>query len=303
MIYFPNGNEEISLLKFIGKYQYLNRNDIKYFFSTSSYYRKRISNLITGKYIRRKGTNYVMTKNGARYLKSLNHTYNRLNPNQKYLPRLLFISNFAAFYHNCSTVKFTPSFDIKNNDSYTMTSRRYIGLLNINGTTYLTYKITKEHDKKYISSVIYDIQKEKDYKNIIILVDDISSVQLLDFSFGYNQVLIVEDNETNREKLKYLNSINWPLIIKNEYKKPLLSTYNYCDYIDIRNKLISFFYFIDTEKINRILLFLRENKNKCVDIVCNKEMKTELQNIIPRAKYNVLDLDKLIDRKRNIYYE
>lgn len=303
MIYFPNGNEEISLLKFIGKYQYLNRNDIKYFFSTSSYYRKRISNLITGKYIRRKGTNYVMTKNGARYLKSLNHTYNRLNPNQKYLPRLLFISNLAAFYYNCSTVKFTPSFDIKNNDSYTMTSRRYIGLLNINGTTYLTYKITKEHDKKYISSVIYDIQKEKDYKNIIIFVDDISSVQLLDFSFGYNQVLIVDDNETNRERLKYLNSINWPLIIKNEYKKPLLSAYNYCDYIDIRNKLISFFYFIDTEKINRILLFLRENKNKCVDIVCNKEMKTELQNIIPRAKYNVLDLDKLIDRKRNIYYE
>ena len=39
---FPNGPEEISLLEFISKYQYLDVKDSKYFFNTQKYYKKRI---------------------------------------------------------------------------------------------------------------------------------------------------------------------------------------------------------------------------------------------------------------------
>lgn len=303
LVQFPSGNEEISLLKFIGKYQYLNTNDIKYFFSSNSYYRTRIRNLIKNKYIRRLDSNLIMAKTGAQYLKSINTTYNRTNRNQLYIPRLLFISHLAAFYYNCPTVTFIPSFDIKDTSIYTITSRRYIGILNINGTPYLTYHITKNHDKKYIGSVIYDIQKEKQFKNYIILVEDLSMINLTDFTFGYNQVIIIEDNEINREKLKYLNSVNWPLIIEKEYKNPFISYYNFCDYMDMKDRFINYFYFIDTEKINRVLQFLRESKEKHVDIICSKELKEFLKRIVPRAKYNVIDLEKYIDRKRNIYYE
>ena len=79
LVQFPSGNEEISLLKFIGKYQYLNTNDIKYFFSSNSYYRTRIRNLIKNKYIRKLDSNLIMAKTGAQYLKSINTTYNRTN--------------------------------------------------------------------------------------------------------------------------------------------------------------------------------------------------------------------------------
>ena len=253
--------------------------------------------------IRRTNSTLVLTPTGIQFLKSINSTYNKRNPNLEYRSRLLFLSNFAAYYHNCPTVSFIPSFDIKNHECYTITSRRYIGLLNINGTTYLAYRITKNHDKKYIGSVVYDIERESEYRNYIIFVDDMSLIKLEDFTFGYNQVLIVEDNEQNREKLKYLNSINWYAIINKEYKSPILSWYDYCDYIDIKNRFISFFYFLDIEKTNRILQFLNESKEKHVDIVCSKEIKEKLQKILPRVKYNVLNLGKYIDRKRNIYYE
>ncbi len=46
MSYFSTNENEISLIKFIAKYQYLNVSDAKYFFNSSRYYRNRIKNLI-----------------------------------------------------------------------------------------------------------------------------------------------------------------------------------------------------------------------------------------------------------------
>ena len=72
---------------------------------------------------------------------------------------------------------------------------------------YLAYYISSNRDNKYIKSVIYDIQKERKYKNIIVFVNDIKRININDFAFGYNQVLIIEDTELNREFLKTLHSI------------------------------------------------------------------------------------------------
>lgn len=295
----PNNFEEISLLKFLGKFQYLNLNDTKYFFSSKKYYKKRISNLISKKYIRKNNNNLVLADTGIKYVKSITSEYNRLNRNTRYLPRLLYISNLAAFYYNCETIKFIPSFDLKDRETFTITSRRYIGILKINGIEYLTYHISKFQDNRYISSVIYDIQKEKDYKNIIILVDDITKINTLDFTFGFNQVLIIEDNLENREKLKYLNSVNWPNIIQDNFKNSYISEYNFCDYTNYKSQYISHFYFFDTEKINRIKQFIKGNKN--IDIICDSTVKKKISKEIPDAKYTVISLDKYIDRKRNIY--
>ena len=46
MNYFFNNDEERLLVEFIAKYQYLNVNDAKYFFSSESYYRKRVTSLV-----------------------------------------------------------------------------------------------------------------------------------------------------------------------------------------------------------------------------------------------------------------
>ncbi len=301
---FPNGPEEISLLEFISKYQYLKSTDTKYFFSTQKYYKKRISNLVSKKYLRRIKSNLVLDELGIEFAELFNFEYNKLNRNVKYLPRLLYISHLAAFYHKCNNVKFIPSFDMKEKQEYTTTSRKFIGALGINGIEYLIYYLTEEHTDKYLRLIIYDIQKEKKYKNIIILTNDENRIKTSDFTFGMNQVLVVQDTEENREKLKYLHSINWYNVIKEIYKRSniYLSDYNFCEYTDYKNKFINTFYFFDTEKVNRINYFLKENKDKNADIVCNSQVKERLEKELPNCNYNIIDLEKYID-KEPFYYD
>ena len=302
MNYFPNGEEEISLIRFIAKFQYLNVNDAKYFFSTKKYYKKRITSLVEKKYLKRYKLYLILDELGIEYAKLFGFDYTPISRNKKYFERLLYISNLGAFYYNCDTVNFTPSFAIKDKDMLTSTARRFIGKLDINGIEYLTYHISEEHDNRYQMSVIYDIQKEFKFKNIIVLVDDIKRINLDEFAFGMNHVLVIEDNEENRERLKYLNSVNWNKAIKDSFRnKVCLAEYNFCEYTDYKNKYISTFYFLDTEKINRIKYFLRENKNKNADIICSLDLKPILQKNIPTANYVIVDLEKYVDNKRNVY--
>lgn len=304
MNYFPNNDEEKTLLKFIAKYQYLNVNDTRYFFSTKKYYKKRITNLVSKKFLRRIKSNLILGELGIEFVKLFKYEYNTLNRNKKYLPRLLYISHIAAFYHNCDFVKFTPSFSMKDKNKFTMTSRKFVGILEVCGIIYLTYHITKDHDYKYIRTVIYDIQKEQNFKNIIIFVNDINRITRNDFTFGLNQILIIEDTEENKENLKYLHSIDWYNIIKEKYKKfnICLAEYSFCEYTDYKNKYINTFYFFDTEKINRIIYFLMENKNKDADIICNSQIKKMLIKELPHnCNYHIIDLEKYIEKEKLVY--
>lgn len=60
MNYFPNGDEEINLIKFIAKFQYLNVSDTKYFFTSKKYYRNRVSNLIDKRFLKKVKSNLVL---------------------------------------------------------------------------------------------------------------------------------------------------------------------------------------------------------------------------------------------------
>ena len=120
MNYFPNGFEEIELIKFIAKYQYLKVTDSKYFFQSSRYYRERIRRLIEKKYLRKSKNNLVLAEIGIEYCMLSDFKYNKRNRNEKYLPRLLYLSHLAAIYHNSNTIKFTASFDIKDKKCFTI---------------------------------------------------------------------------------------------------------------------------------------------------------------------------------------
>ncbi len=302
MNYFPNSSEEIELLKFVAKYQYITITNASIFFKSKTYYRRRIYNLIDKDFLRRIKWNLVLGDLGIEYAKTFNFEYNALNRNSKYIPRLLYLSNLAAYYYKCNTLKFTPSFSIKDKEIFTTTARRFIGILQINGFEYLAYHISKEHTHKYVSSVIYDIQKEKNYKNIIVLIDDTSNLFDESFVFGMNQLLIISDTTENREKLKYMHNVNWPRIIHDYYKNNVyLSEYNFCEYTDYKNKYINTFYFLDTEKINRIKYFLRENRNKNMTILCDKTLKEELQRELPNCDYVIIDLEKYVEKDIVMY--
>lgn len=302
MNYFPNGDEEITLIKFIAEYQYLNINDAKYFFKSQSYYKKRIKHLVDKKLLRRIKLNLVLGELGIEYVKLFNFDYNKLNRNTKYAERLVRVASIGAYYHNSNTANFTPSFAIKDKSIFTSTGRRFIGIFDINGIEYLTYQITKEHDNRYIASVAYDIQKETKFKNFIIFTDDLQRINISDFAFGINQILIIKDTIQNREHLKYLNNINWNNIIYGHFKSNVyLSDYNFCDYTNKKNQYFSTFYFIDTEKINRIKYFLRENENKTEIIFCNKNIEDKLKNYLPTSKFIPIDLEQYIDKERLFY--
>ena len=49
---------------------------------------------------------------------------------------------------------------------------------------YLTYYLTEGHNDKYLKLILYDIQKERKYKNIIILTNDENRIKTNDFTFG-----------------------------------------------------------------------------------------------------------------------
>ncbi len=126
MNYFPNSDEEISLIKFIARFQYLNVADTHYFFSSKKYYRNRVSSLISKRFLKKVKLNLILDELGIEYAKLFNYEYTPRNRNKKYVSRLLTISNLGAFYHNCNTVQFTPSFSMKDKEMFTITARRFI---------------------------------------------------------------------------------------------------------------------------------------------------------------------------------
>ena len=277
--------------------------DSQYFFPSSKYYyRNRVNNLIAKRFIKKVKTNLILDELGIEYCQLFNYEYNKRNRNKKYLARLLQLSNLGAFYNKCEFVTFTPSFNMKDREIYTVTARRFIGILEINGFEYLTYQIINEQDSKYTMSVVYDIQKEKCYKNIIILTDELTKVNTNDFSFGMHQVLIITDTTQNREKLKYLHSVNWTRIMNKYYRnKVVLAEYSFCDYTDYKKIYVAYFYFLDTEKITRIKQFLRENRNKNIDIICDIQLQEKLKKELPTARFIIVNLEEYIDRERNYY--
>ncbi len=302
MRYFLDNDEEICLIKFIAKYQYININDVKYFFKSTKYYKKRVKNLVDKEILKRVKWNLVLGSMGIRYAQFFSCEYNKRNLNKKYKERLIRIANIGAFYNNCETVKFTPSFAIKDKEVFTTTGRRFVGILDVNGFDYLTYQITKEHDQKYVESVIWDIQKEQFHNNFIVLVDDIKRINLMEFAFGKNEILIIEDTIENREKLKYLHNIRWENFVHDFYDdKVYLSGYNFCDYTDYKDKFISLFFFVDTEKIMRNWHFLNVNKYRNATIICPKEIEELIRNELPTANYVIIELENYIDREIHIY--
>lgn len=130
MNYILNNEDEKSMIKFIGNFQYLDPNNAKIFFSSKKYYKKRITTLVENKYLKRIKSKLVLDKFGIEYCKLNNYEYNKLNRNKKYLARLLYISNFAVHYYNCKEIQFIPSFNMKDKQAFTLTSRKFIRCTN-----------------------------------------------------------------------------------------------------------------------------------------------------------------------------
>ena len=64
---------------------------------------------------------------------------------------------------------------------------------------------------------------------------------------------------------------------------------------------VSCFYFVDTEKINRISTFMQINTNKKVDIICPKSIVKYLGSELATCNFHLIDIDKFIEKEINFY--
>ena len=155
--------------------------------------------------------------------------------------------------------------------------------------------ITDSEEKNLFDRITEAHRKNR---NFIVLVDDIKRINLKDFTFGKPEVLIIEDTDENREKLKYLHNMRWEWFIEDFYdNKVHLAGYKFCDYTDYKDKFVSLFYFVDTEKIMRNWLFINENKFRNATIICPKEIEELIRKELPTANYVTIELEDYIDKR------
>ena len=69
-------------------------------------------------------------------------------------------------------MNFIPSWHLKDRNSPTQDSRRYLGLLTFDQNFYTVYSVYGKKDDKYITSLYYDLKKEREIYNYIIFTND-----------------------------------------------------------------------------------------------------------------------------------
>lgn len=293
---------DTEILLFVNKYKYVKISDFKYLYSNKQYYQIKVKYLIHNNYLRKIKWYIVLGSEGKKYLESLGYHCSRISYEKTFVERQKIVSSFAARYYNNKKINFIPSMDLKDKQIFTITSRRFIGLLNIDKTDYLIYYISKKHTDKYIQSVIYDIRKEHKYKNVIVFVEDLNKININNFIFGINKLYIIPNTENNIHLLEKIHRIDYKELFSNVYKDNVyLSEYTFCDYYTKSGIFVFPLPFLDTEKLSTIKYFLMENKNKKVDILYSKNISLLVTGKLKGANYKPIDFDKYVKGDFNIY--
>lgn len=294
--------KDLEILLFVNKYKYVKISDFKYLYSNKQYYQTKVKHLINNKYLRKIKWYVTIGNVGKKYLESLGHKCSKISYEKTFVERQKIISSFATRYYNSKNIKFVPSMDIKDKQVFTITSRRFIGILNIEETDYLIYYISKKHTNKYIQSVTYDIRKERNFKNIIVFVEDIDMIDINDFIFGLDKLYIIPNTEQNIYLLENINKIDYQRLFSNTYKeKVYLSEYDFCDYYTKTDQFIFPLPLIDSEKLANIKYFMLENKNKEIHILYSKNISLLAIGKLKGANYKQVDFNKFIKGEFNIY--
>lgn len=280
---------------FLAKYKMMLGSDCKMIYKTKDYHRKRLKVLEQEKYIRRVNRLYIkLDDKGTRMVKEFGYNYSFTCRKKKYIDRLNEIARIAALTID-SNIEFTASWDLKDSTIYTQTSRKYLGKLKYQDKESIVYYISKEKHISYISQTINDIQKIMNYKNILIFIENINILsEKQRFAFGKDSTIIINPTKDNLTIFKELEAFDFYEIVKKIYsdKEILLSNWKKAEYMTEDKKYIVVMPFLDTEKINRLRMFYKNNPkvNRKIDIITLKENKEKICEILTN-KVNIIELD------------
>lgn len=291
---------------FLAKYKLMYGSDCKMVYDTKDYHRKRLKVLEQEKYIRRVNRLYIkLDVKGTKMVKDFGYDYSFNCRKKEYIDRLNEIAKIAALTIN-SNIEFVASWDLKDSNIYTQTSRKYLGKIKYHNKESLVYYISKEKQISYISQTINDIQKIMNYKNIIIFIENMNIFnEKQRFVFGKDSTLIINPTKFNLNLLKKLEKVDLYEIVKKIYsnKEILLSNWIKAEYMTNNREYIVVMPFIDTEKLNKLGMFYKNNPNvnRKIDIITLKENKEKICEILTN-KVNIVELDNwlggIIDGKR-----
>jgi len=280
---------------FLAKYKMMLGSDCKKVYKTKDYHRKRLKVLEQEKYIRRVNRLYIkLDDKGTRMVKEFGYNYSFTCRKKKYIDRLNEIARIAALTID-SNIEFIASWDLKDSSIYTQTSRKYIGKLKYQDKESIVYYISKEKHISYISQTINDIQKIMNYKNILIFIENMNILsEKQRFAFGKDSTIIINPTKDNLTIFKELEAFDFYEIVKKIYsdKEILLSNWKKAEYMTEDRVYIVVMPFIDTEKINRLRMFYKNNPkvNRKIDIITLKENKEKISEILTN-KANIIELD------------
>ena len=288
--------EDLEVLKFLSKYKMLKVEDATLIYHTKRYYRDRINKLINKGYVKRYKSYIILDKKGRKILGEVGQGYIKNIKNETYMERLKAITSIATLSID-STIKFEPSWLIKEKNIFTETARRYIGKLIIDHKEYLTYYVSKKKEVVYIKQLLFDINKSFNYENIMIFIEDSGVIcpKYSNFSFGKENTIVIVNDDNNKELLKKYPNINWHEVLETMYNKELLiSDWDNADYLLDENKYIIEMLFINTEKIEKLKWYYKENSNslKRVEIITIDENKEKIKEIVGDNRCSVKVIDK-----------
>ena len=269
--------------------------DCKLIYNAKDYHRKRLKVLEKEKYIRRINKFYIkLDDRGTRMVKDFGYDYNFSCRRKEYVDRLNEVARIAALTID-SNIDFIASWNLKDNNVYTQTSRKYLGKLTYQLKDRMVYYISKDKQITYISQIINDIQKLIEYKDIIVFIENIKILNNdKSFVFGKETTLIINPTIHNLSIMRKLEKIDIYQIVKKIYndKEILLSNWKKADYMTEDRKYIILMPFIDTEKLHKLNLFYRNNQkiNRKIDIITLKENKEIIEDILTN-KTNIIEID------------
>ena len=269
--------------------------DCKLIYNAKDYHRKRLKVLEKEKYIRRINKFYIkLDDRGTRMVKDFGYDYNFSCRRKEYVDRLNEVARIAALTID-SNIDFIASWNLKDNNVYTQTSRKYLGKLTYQLKDRMVYYISKDKQITYISQIINDIQKLIEYKDIIIFIENIRILNNdKSFVFGKETTLIINPTIHNLSIMRKLEKIDIYQIVKKIYndKEILLSNWKKADYMTEDRKYIILMPFIDTEKLHKLNLFYKTNQkiNRKIDIITLKENKEIIEDILTN-KSNIIEID------------
>ena len=295
--------KDYEVLNFLLKYKMLKVEDATLIYKTKRYYRERINNLIYKKYVKRYKSFIVLDKEGRKVLGETGNNYIKNIKNEPYMERLKNIASIATLSID-SSIKFIPSWEIKEKDKFTETARRYIGKIVIDNEEFLTYYISAKKEHIYIKQLIFDINKSINFDNIIIFVEDFNVIdkRYSNLALDKDKTLIILNNNKNKEILRKYNSIYPYEILERLFDSEILvSDWDKADYLLEDGIYILYMPFIDTEKIEKINWYYEENSNtkRNINVVTLRQNEQKLKEIL-NIKCSIKIIDNYIGGKSEI---